>query len=64
MLADHLDDADDLLAFARVIEKSPLALFHPHQVEFGLMIAHAAPRLALVAALDLDLARRTSRARS
>src|ERR1700688_2444233 len=53
MLADHLGDADDLLAFAGVIEESALALFHLHQVELGLVIAHAAPRLALGAARDL-----------
>src|SRR5216684_541408 len=50
---DHLDDADDLLLVAGVIEKRVVA--EPHRLEVlpGAVVPHAGPRLALAAALDL-----------
>jgi len=54
-LADHLGDADDLLLLAGVIEQRALALLHLFQVPAGGEVAHAGPRFALGAALDLIL---------
>jgi hypothetical protein len=53
MLAEHLDDADDLLADIGMIEESAVALFHLHQVLLGGVIAHARPFCALGAGLHL-----------
>src|SRR5262245_29063678 len=52
-LADDLGDADDLLLLAGVIEQRVLAFLHLLQVPAGGEIAHAGPRLALGAAVDL-----------
>src|SRR5437764_32954 len=51
--ADDLDDADDLLLLAGVIEERVLALLHGLEISASDEIAHARPRLALRAALDL-----------
>jgi hypothetical protein len=53
VLADHFADADDLFLIAGVVEKELLALFHLLEVAPRGEIAHAVPRLALGAALDL-----------
>src|SRR5580704_7617431 len=52
-LAEDFADADDLLLVAGVIEEKFLALLHRLQMLARREIAHAAPRLALLAALDL-----------
>src|SRR5262249_34223113 len=51
--ADDFDDADDLLLLAGVIEERVLALLHRFEISARDEIAHAGPRLALGAALDL-----------
>src|SRR5579863_4833262 len=51
----HLDDADDLLAFAGMIEEGLLAELHRHQVELGRVVAHAVPARSLLAGLHLLL---------
>jgi len=51
----HLDDADDLLVLARMIEKAEVAQLHRLHVVAGHEIAHARPRLALLAARLLHL---------
>ena len=51
----HLDDADDLLVLARMIEKAEVAQLHGFHVVAGDEIAHARPRLALLAARLLHL---------
>src|SRR5208282_3649709 len=52
-LADYFADADHLLLGAGVIEEELLALLHLLEMAPRGEIAHAAPRLALGAALDL-----------
>src|SRR5580704_2729917 len=52
-LADHLDDADDLLLVAGVIEEREVAFLHRLEVLAGAEVAHAGPRLPLGALLDL-----------
>src|SRR5262249_20901416 len=44
VLLDHLDDADDRLFVARMIEESELAFLHLLQIAARLEIAHAGPR--------------------
>jgi len=56
-LADHLGDADDLLALVGVIEEGAVALLHLDQVLLGGVVAHAGPGLALGALVDLLLPR-------
>jgi len=53
LTADHLDDADDLLLLAGVIEERVVALLHRLEVSARDEVAHAGPRLALGSALDL-----------
>src|SRR5580700_7373972 len=52
-LAEDFADADDLFLVAGVIEEKFLTLLHRLQMFARREIAHAAPRLALLAALDL-----------
>src|SRR5262249_20906726 len=52
-LAHHLDDADDLLFLAGVIEERVFTLLHRLEISARDEVAHAGPRLALGAALDL-----------
>ena len=63
MLADHLDDADDILAFAGMIEKGAVAFLHLHQILLGGVIADAGPCRALGAGLDLLVPRPRVRVR-
>ena len=58
VFADHLDDADDPLLVAGVIEEAEIALLHRLHVARSLPVAHAAPRLAFGAALLLHLPRK------
>src|SRR5262249_36137095 len=51
--ADHLDDADDLLLVAGVVEERVVAEPHRLEMRAGAKVAHSGPRLALAAALDL-----------
>src|SRR5205823_1681373 len=50
-----LDDADDLLLLAGVVEERAVARLHRLQIAARLEVAHAGPRLALGALLDLML---------
>jgi hypothetical protein len=52
-LAEDFADADDLLLVAGVIEEKFFALLHRLKMFARREIAHATPRLALLAALDL-----------
>src|SRR5579864_7818026 len=52
-LAENFADADDLLLVAGMIEEELVALLHLLEIFARREIAHAAPRLAFVAALDL-----------
>src|SRR5262249_58100069 len=51
--ADHLDDANDLLLLAGMVEERVIA--EPHRLEMlaGAKVAHPGPWLALAGALDL-----------
>jgi hypothetical protein len=51
----HLDDADHLLVLARVVEEAAIAELHGLHVAARLEVAHARPRLALLAARFLHL---------
>src|SRR5579862_2904418 len=51
--ADDVDDADDLLLVAGVIEEGQVALLHLLDIAARDEVAHPAPRLALGAALEL-----------
>jgi hypothetical protein len=50
MFAEHLDDADDLLADVGMIEEGAVALLHLHQVLLGGVIAHTGPLAPLAPA--------------
>ena len=52
-LADHLDDADDLLLVAGMIEECEVAFLHRVEMLAGAKVAHAGPGVALGALLDL-----------
>src|SRR5262249_4865896 len=55
VFADDLNDADNPLLIARMIEEAEIALLHFLHIFRGLPVAHAAPRLALGAPLLLHV---------